>query len=202
MTETALQVQVRTFVALELPPPVIAALVAVQQALAGAQLPLRLPAATSLHLTLAFVGEIPAMRVADLVTAVSQGCVGVAPFRLRAESTGMFPHARAPRVVWVGVQGAPAAMAALTQLRQGIVRALDTAGFPVDRRFDPHLTVARVPEHTAPADRARVGAAVQALPAFAPVPFPIATVSVMRSDLQSSGAVYSRLAAIVLTHAG
>ena len=189
---------VRVFVAIELPPPVITALTAVQQQLAAQGLPLRLAAPAGLHLTLAFIGEIPAGQVPVLVGAVQQGAAGTGPFQLRAEGLGMFPNARAPRVVWAGVEGAPDAMAALTALREGIATQLRAAGFAFDRRFDPHLTLARVRDGCAPAERARVGAAVQALPGLTPVPFDVTGVSVMRSDLRPGGAVYSRLAHVVL----
>jgi|SRR5579859_1728557 len=198
MSTAALTLQIRTFIAIALPAPVLAALVGVQQQLATAQLPLRLSAPAGLHLTLAFIGEMPAVRGADLAAAVAQGVAGIDPFTLRAEGHGMFPNARAPRVVWVGVQGDPAAMAALTTVRQGIVRTLAAAGFPTDPRFDPHLTLARVADRATPADRARIGATVQALPAFPPVAFGVDGISVMRSDQQAGGAVYSRLAYVAL----
>jgi 2'-5' RNA ligase len=189
---------VRVFVAIELPPPVITALTAVQQQLAARALPLRLSAPAGLHLTLAFIGEIPAGQVPALASAVQQGAAGTGPFQLRAEGLGMFPNARAPRVIWAGVEGAPDAMAALTALREGIATQLRGAGFTLDRRFDPHLTLARVRDRCTPTERAEIGAAVQALPGLAPVPFDVTGVSVMRSDMRPSGAVYSRLAHVVL----
>jgi 2'-5' RNA ligase len=189
---------VRVFVAIELPPPVITALTAVQQQLAARALPLRLSAPAGLHLTLAFIGEIPAGQVPALAGAVQQGTAGTGPFQLRAEGLGMFPNARAPRVIWAGVEGAPDAMAALTALREGIATQLRGAGFTLDRRFDPHLTLARVRDRCTPTERAEIGAAVQALPGLAPVLFDVTGVSVMRSDMRPSGAVYSRLAHVVL----
>jgi len=189
---------VRVFVAIELPPPVITALTAVQQQLAARALPLRLSAPAGLHLTLAFIGEIPAGQVPALASVVQQGAAGTGPFQLRAEGLGMFPNARAPRVIWAGVEGAPDAMAALTALREGIATQLRGAGFTLDRRFDPHLTLARVRDRCTPTERAEIGAAVQALPGLAPVLFDVTGVSVMRSDMRPSGAVYSRLAHVVL----
>ena len=201
MPPAALHIQVRTFVAIELPAAVRTALAELQTALRATALPLRLTAPEALHLTLAFVGEIPAVRVADLTAAVAGGAQGVGPFVLRAEGVGMFPNARAPRVVWAGVEGDPDALARLTNLRATLVRELAAAGFPADRRFDPHLTLARVRDGASPADRAAIGAAVQALPSLSAVAFPVPAVSVMRSDLQSGGAVYSRLAEVVLREA-
>jgi 2'-5' RNA ligase len=201
MSETALQVQVRVFVAIELPQTVIDALVAVQGQLQATGLPLRYAGGAGLHLTLAFIGEIPAPQVEPLTSAVQRGSAGVAAFDLRAEGMGMFPNARAPRVVWAGVEGAPAAMAALTQLHQGIVRELVGAHFPVDRSFDPHLTLARTRDRVSPAERGQIGAAVQALPPLSPVPFHVNAVTVMHSQMQSGGSVYTPLAHIMLVSA-
>jgi 2'-5' RNA ligase len=200
MSGNALHVQVRTFVAIELPPPVLATLDAVQRQVEAAQLPLRLAAIGGLHLTLAFIGEIPAQRVPDLVVATRNGCAGIAPIPLRAEGVGMFPNARAPRVVWAGVGGDGDAQARLQTLYTQLMAALDGAGFPANREhtFTPHLTLARVRDHAAPDDRARIGPAVGALTLPA-TPFLADTVSVMRSDLQSSGAVYTALAQIALS---
>ncbi|HUS14415.1 MAG TPA: RNA 2',3'-cyclic phosphodiesterase [Chloroflexia bacterium] len=198
MPTTALHVQVRTFIALDLNAAVRTALAAAQGHLAASGLPLRLSAPAGIHLTLAFIGEIPAQRVPELIAAVERGAEGNGPFVLRAESTGMFPNARAPRVVWAGVQGDAAAMAVLTGLRAGIVRELAAASFPADSRFDPHLTLARVREGASPAERAAIGAMVQALPQLGPVEFPVHAVSVMRSQMQTGGSVYTQLAAVPL----
>src|SRR5207248_5717390 len=123
-------------VAIELPATVIDLLTAIQNDLRAARLAARYPVAAGLHLTLAFVGEIPAAWVPDLIAAVQQGAAGVAPFDLRAEGLGMFPNAHAPRVVWAGVEGDADAMAALTALHHGIVQELTRARMHVARRFD------------------------------------------------------------------
>ncbi|MGI8588745.1 MAG: RNA 2',3'-cyclic phosphodiesterase [Chloroflexia bacterium] len=202
MTTNTTTAQVRTFVAIELPESVIAVLAAMQKQLTEGKLPLRLTAPAGMHLTLAFIGEIPQTRVDDLVEAVQRGCAGIAPFGLRAEGIGMFPNANAPRVVWAGVQGMPAAMAALTNLRARIVRELAVTAFAVDRRFDPHLTLGRVPDRATSDDRARVGAAVQAQPPLGPFAFPVSEVSVMRSELRAGGSVYTRIADVALRAGG
>jgi len=191
---------IRTFVAVELPPTVRTALGTLQEALAAAALPVRLSALTGLHLTLAFTGDLPAARVADLTAAVREGCAGIAPFALQAAGLGMFPYARAPRVVWAGVGGAAAALATLQQLHSGIHRALAATDFPADREFSftPHLTLARVREGSGAAECARIGPAVQAL-SLAPAPFPVAVVSIMQSDLRSGGPIYTALDHIPLT---
>src|SRR4051794_27424374 len=52
-----------------------------------------------IHLTLRFLGEVETGRVEELTTAVRGAGDRFAPFYLRAERVGVFPHARSPRVI-------------------------------------------------------------------------------------------------------
>jgi 2'-5' RNA ligase len=191
--------QVRVFVAVELPEGLLAALGQAQAHLRAANLPLRLVRPEGIHLTLAFIGALPAARVAALIAAVERGVVGIPVFSLRAEGVGLFPNARRPRVVWVGVQGDADARARLGALHAQVTGQLQAAGFPCDTRFDPHLTIGRVQERATPVEAAQIGAVVQALTLPAPLPFDVGHVSIMHSDLRPGGAVYTRLQAIPLT---
>jgi 2'-5' RNA ligase len=190
---------VRVFVAIELPEGIRAALTTLQQRLAAAQLPLRLVRPEGIHLTLAFIGDIPAAQVPALSGAVAQAAAGVSVFTLRAEGLGMFPNARRPRVVWAGVQGDPEDRARLTALHSQLAAALRAAGFTSDPRFDPHLTLGRVNDRATPGDVAAIGPAVQALTLPTGLMFDVAHVSIMRSELRPSGAVYTRLDAVPLS---
>src|SRR5262245_51951887 len=116
--------RVRTFIAIELPEGVHAALAAMQAPLRAARLPVRLVRPDSIHLTLAFIGEIPTERVADLQAAVERAAGDIPVFSLRAEGLGVFPNARRPRVLWVGVQGEAAERARLQALHRQLIPAL------------------------------------------------------------------------------
>ncbi len=190
---------VRVFVAIELAGGIRAALAGVQARLAAARLPLRLTRSEGIHLTLAFIGDIPAAAVPALIGAVEGAATGRAVFTLRAEGLGMFPNARRPRVVWAGIQGDPEDRTRLEALHTGLAAALPAAGFTADPRFDPHLTLARVGDRATPAEAAAIGALVQTLSLPTGLAFDVAHVSVMRSDLHPNGAIYTRLAAVPLT---
>lgn len=94
--------------------------------------------ADTVHLTLAFVGDVAASRLPELAAA-AQG-VAVAPFALPLDRLGYWPH---NRIVWAGCSAPPAALGELARkLRE---RAM-AAGFAVDRGeagFFPHLTLLR-----------------------------------------------------------
>lgn len=90
----------------------------------------------TLHLTLAFIGDVAPQRLADLIAVGN--CVEATPFTLRLDCLGGWRH---NRIVWAGAQSCPAPLAGLVERLNG---ALETAGFAVERRpFAPHVTLLR-----------------------------------------------------------
>jgi len=104
----------------------------------------------AIHLTLAFLGDVPADRIEPLKAALALACRDVAAFALEAQGCGTFGRPNHPRVVWAGIADCPS----LARLQGRIAQRLRDAGFEVDGKpFSPHLTLGRVKEtdrHTAP----------------------------------------------------
>ncbi len=136
----------RTFIAIDLPE-------AVQAALAQAQSDLRatLPRSTQasegarwtrpegVHLTLKFLGEIPPPQLEQLTRAL-QAIGGFEKIPVEVKGFGFFPEARRPRVLWAGVVAPPA----LGELARRVEDTLEPLGFARENRpFSPHLTLAR-----------------------------------------------------------
>ncbi len=182
----------RLFIAIELPGNVLSALNQVQHELQRepALARLRWVRPEGIHLTLKFLGETPAERQRDIESAISRAVAGVAPFELHVGKIGRFGSRNSPRVVWIDVDGDTDS---LKRLQSQIEREVSPLGFPSESRaFSPHLTLARVPP-----ERARE-AAVPLDSALPRVVVPPATmtaneVALMKSDLQRGGAVYSQL---------
>lgn len=114
----------------------------VRDALAAAAAPLleacrgRRVAKRNYHLTLAFLGGVPARRLDALRAAAAT--VHAAPFDMTLDRHGFWPG---PRVAWLGCRQPPAAAAALAL---ALWAALEPLGFrPDPRPFRPHLTVLR-----------------------------------------------------------
>jgi RNA 2',3'-cyclic 3'-phosphodiesterase len=92
-----------------------------------------------LHITLRFIGEIPAEKVEMIKTALA-GIPSRAPFTLNFRGLGFFPNERRPRVLWAGIE----ANSELRELAAAVETALEPLAIPrEERQFSPHLTLAR-----------------------------------------------------------
>ena len=91
-------------------------------------------AAESIHLTLAFLGELPPGRVEEaLATRIE-----AAPFELALDRVGAF---RGAKVAWAGMGEPPPALA---DLQSRLAADLRRRGFDLEARpFAPHVTLVR-----------------------------------------------------------
>ncbi len=167
----------RLFAALELPPPVKAALLASMGGVAGA----RWQREDQLHLTLRFIGEVDRHTAQDIAAAL--GRVNLRPFAAELGEPGMFDHRGRVDTLWVGVRPAEP----LARLARAINAALAGVGIPPEpRAFVPHITLAR--------GREMLG--VTAWPQ-GPIPrlgWTVDSFALFESQLARDGSVYSVLA--------
>ena len=63
--------------------------------------------ADQVHLTLKFIGEVPAAEVDPIGEALEEVAGRFRPFDMRFGAIGAFPSPRRPRVVWLGVEPTP-----------------------------------------------------------------------------------------------
>jgi 2'-5' RNA ligase len=131
----------RLFVGLALPPSLTERLAPMMTGLPGA----RWVAPESLHLTLRFIGEVDEHQAAILDEALTQ--IKRPPFDMQVSGCGIFAQRRGPEAVWIGVTATPP----LTDLQAAVERAAVRAGLaPEERRFRPHITLARLKDTPAP----------------------------------------------------
>ena len=210
---------VRLFVAIELPIDVKRALEDAVRTLraAGVDDGVRWVRPEGIHVTLKFLGPTREERVPPISDALARAIRGTPSFDLQPSGIGAFhggrnqhftrsyPRESYPqniRVLWVGVHGDTAALAALADRVEG---ALNPLGFPREKRaFSAHLTLARVREDASRETRIALSEALRPFlsegsitPAVfdaSRVPqfpsFRADRVSLMRSTLQRGGAVY------------
>ena len=190
--------QIRTFIAIELDDALKTALTQVQEQLKSARVSRigRWISPNSIHLTLKFLGNVPVARIAEIEQAIRQACASFAPFDISLAGAGCFPNARRPRVIWVGVDGD---VETLNRLQRSIESELSSIGFATEkRRFHPHLTLARIRDSARPHEREEMAKLIAAAQVDTSASMTVQDISLMRSDLRPTGAVYTRLAAIPL----
>lgn len=129
----------RLFVALDIPDEVRGAIGEMIARLRSVARGARWVRPEGVHVTLKFIGEMPAERVSAIEDAL-RGAGVAAPVEAKFLGAGFFPNERHPRVFWAGVE----ASANLAELAGEVDRHLSTLGIAAESRaFRPHLTLAR-----------------------------------------------------------
>lgn len=128
----------------------------------------------NLHLTLAFIGELPEARAAEVAAACAALCVEPCAWQL--DAVGFFVR---PRVLWAGGPLTAGLAAIATQARALLERL--QVGY--DRKpFVPHVTLLR--------DVRRYDGPGAIAP---PIPWPVREVALYRSGRDAGGARYVRV---------
>lgn len=191
----------RLFVAIELSQDWLRALEIAQQALsvalerhAGPRL--RWVRPEGVHLTLKFLGQVSESRLASVHYALEHATRVAPRFSLALNRLGSFVDRRGPRVVWVGLDGVTVAdREKLDRLVEDLETWFASSGFPREQRFQPHLTLARVPEDATPEQRRLLATLSMGVELTASPALEVSRVSLMQSHLGPGGASYERLAA-------
>lgn len=132
----------------------------------------------TIHLTLAFLGDIAVERLPDLQRVAGE--VRASAFDLVLDRLGVWRH---NRLFWTGCTTTPPALA---DLSSSLVYALQAAGFAVasaKRHFTPHITLVR-----------KVAALEAALPACEPLSWRCDKFVLVRSQLSVAGSAYRTIA--------
>jgi len=179
---------IRAFVALNLPADIVAYAAGLQAALKTNGLRLRWVKPQNLHLTLKFLGDIPAADAAVVGSALLRASKGTLPLALTVQGMGVFPGISRPRVLWIGLGGQ---VEALQKIYSRIEDELAGLGFARENRgFKAHLTLARFKAGGTPPDLRKV---FEDLGNYAPKPFAAKHLVLYKSDLRPQGAVYTPL---------
>lgn len=143
-----------------------------------------------MHITLQFLGNVPADRLNELTQALGGACRGTSVLNLTVSVVGAFPNLDRPRVIWAGVSGD---VVSLCNLQHRVASA--AAGFgdhAEERDFHPHLTLGRL-SHRSGGDELAVARTIGAVPPLQIGGWQAKSVFLIRSRLAPSGAVYTDL---------
>ena len=190
----------RLFIAINLPPDLLEALQTAQRHLQRklAGYPLRWSRPEGIHLTLKFLGETDVARIDVITEALTVVAARHTAFELPVGGLGMFPNARRPNVLWVGVADEARR---LRHLAADVDKAVAKLGWPREKRpFNGHLTLARVKKQAGSRERRELGEQVLSLRGYEKLGvLPVHNIHLMRSQLHPEGAIYTELHAVDLT---
>ena len=132
-----------------------------------------------MHLTLLFLGDVPAERIASLQAVGA--AAAFEQFTLRLDRIGCWKH---NNIAWIAPSEMPPALARLVDALEVGAAA---EGFGFDRRpYTPHVTLVR---------KARC----VALDQVEPVPWPVTDFVLVRSELHGEGARYRAIGRFPVT---
>jgi len=179
----------RTFIAIELPPPVRARIARHTNELRR-QCPHARASWTredNLHLTLKFLGNISGANIASVSGALENAVRGFSSFDFVVARCGAFPPHGQPKVLWIGVNDASGD---LQRLYENVESQCEQIRFPPEARaFRPHLTIARVRSAKGARELAQLHQAID----FEPATVDVQELLLMRSELSSHGSRYTAL---------
>ncbi|MFA9452332.1 MAG: RNA 2',3'-cyclic phosphodiesterase [Candidatus Aminicenantaceae bacterium] len=178
----------RAFIAVELSEAVKNALLSFLREVKLFDAPVRWVRPEGIHLTLKFLGEISASRVAEVSSILDDVTARHAAFSLEFVGTGTFPaKPQVPRIIWSGIsQSRP-----LESLHFDLEEGLEAIEIPRERRrFHPHLTLGRI-KSPRNLEAALKFVCSQERTAFGSMS--VHSVDLYKSTLKPEGAEYSRI---------
>lgn len=170
---------IRTFLAIPLPPELQRQVETVQRELRQLLPGVRWTPAANVHLTLRFFGATGADDLEKIREVVLSIAFRETAFAAAVSGLGVFPHARAPRVLWLGVTDPR-----LSALYARCEAALEQVGLPGEGRgFTPHLTIGRLHRRSP-----RLGEVLADWAARSLAPLPVDRLILFESQLLPGGA--------------
>jgi 2'-5' RNA ligase len=183
---------IRAFIAINLPPDVQECLEQVSAKLKSqiGEKSVRWVSIPNIHLTLKFLGDVSENNLDVLKEIISAEAALQKPMEFSIGRLGAFPKTLRPRVVWVGVEAPPE----LVAIQRGIESRTAKVGYPKDKReFSPHLTLGRVSRNATPSEVRQIGEVLQASKVGFLGVARVPSIHLFKSDLQPTGAVYTKL---------
>lgn len=183
---------VRAFIAIDLPPSLQAS---IEQNVSRLRLSLgsdaiRWVPAGNMHLTLKFLGNVPAPHLDFLKHMLTRVAGGFPPFDLTIGGLGSFPNSKRIRVLWAGIHSGNE----LTDLQRGIDAGAADLGYEKDERpFSPHLTLGRVRQGLDDRTLQSIRNAAASFQLGRIGTARVESVHIYQSDLHADGSTYTKL---------
>ena len=132
---------IRSFVSIDLDDPqVLPRVLSVLSSLKALGGDLKPVEPENIHLTLKFLGNVSSDRLVEVKISLEQ--IVFRSFQVEIKGAGAFPNFNHPNVIWVGIEEG---WSQVEQIFEQSEKQLSAIGFKrEDRRFSPHVTIARV----------------------------------------------------------
>lgn len=153
-------------------------------------IPIRWMAVSNIHLTLKFLGDVSLTNLQILTKMIQSEVSSHRQFEISVGGSGAFPNTRQPRVVWVGVE----APQDLIAVQNGIDSSTAYLGYAREERpFSPHLTLGRISRNATSQEVKIISQALEKIKVGFLGATYVEKIHLYRSDLQPTGAVYSKI---------
>ena len=181
--------EIRSFLAFKLPEEIKNTVIRVSDMAKMTLKNVRWVEVANIHLTMLFMGNIREEYISDIRESIENICFGYSPFDIELKGMGVFPSARTPRVLWLGINGD---IGRISFFREMLEKELQPFGINQDKRkFKPHLTLGRFKKSSE-----KESSLIQLLDKYRDLKSPVEKLDELvffRSDLNHSGAKYTRL---------
>jgi 2'-5' RNA ligase len=173
---------IRTFIAIPLDEEMVDEISRVSGVLKGRITGAKWVEPQNLHITLRFLGDVEEGDMGKVLRAAEKAAMGSRPVEISLGKVGAFPGERNARVLWVGLSSGGDELGLISRR---LNEELSKGGFgPPDKDFSPHITIARL-RKPANISGAIAGLDVRGIRSV------VGELVVMRSDLRSTGPVYT-----------
>lgn len=184
--------KIRIFIALELPEEVKKEILEIQRQLVIKNAKIRWVSKENTHLTLKFLGGVEESLMSDIYETINRASKSFNSFQLNLSNAGLFPNKGRPKIIWAGIGGR---IPELESLSENCDSAMHRIGFKREnRKFKPHVTIGRIKSLSDAEDLSQRLNDLE----IDPIEFEAAKINIIKSDLTSSGAVYTLLNSINL----
>ena len=185
---------IRAFIAISLPKEIKKFLYDLQGKLGKSGIKASWPKAETMHLTLKFFGNVNVSRIDAIKACMIKAVEGIPIHSLYASGIGVFPSVKNTKVIWSGTRGQ-------TDVLEKLVNRLEDIFFEdmeikrENRRFSPHLTLARIKQPIYPKT---VITLLQEFKDFHSDNFVVSEIKFFQSELLSSGAAHKIIFSVPL----
>lgn len=173
----------RTFLAISVPEEIKKAAADVSRQLAGMGSDVKWVESYNYHLTVKFLGDIPAATVKEIRNQMHMAGEICPQFELIMNGIGFFPNQLRPRVIWLAMGGE---LKKASFLGRQVDDRLNPLGFETEKNHRFHLTLGRIRSQKGLAPMLKRVEAIK----LRPFAFTVADFHLMESTLLPKGPIY------------